>query len=473
VRPRFQRWFVLAAALACACGAGHGHAEIPGRVSGPSPFLQGCGGDSQPGTLYMNAEVEPFLAVDPKDSRHLIGVWQQDRWSSGGANGLVSGVSFDGGSTWTRNAARFSRCSGGDYQRASDPWVSFGPDGTAWQIGLSFDGNGPNRAVLASRSGDGGRTWRDPVTLVRDTDPGLALDKESITADPHDPALVYAVWDRVTEVTQPNSPTARGPAWFSRTTDGGASWETARMIYDPGPDAQTISNQIVVLPDGVLVNLFDVIAGNSTSAPTTRAVVMRSTDKGVTWSTPIEVAKCLFVGSVDPKNSRPIRAGAVVPAIAADAASGTLYVAWHDARFSGGVRDGIALSRSLDGGMNWSPPMQVNQAPNVQAFTPALAMARSGRLGVSYYDLRNDVASDGSQLLVTRWLATTADGGASWHETALAPPFDLRTAPFAGGYFLGDYAGLVHDGDSFLSLFVMTTGDGANRTGVFLRSARD
>jgi Neuraminidase (sialidase) len=245
------------------------------------------------------------------------------------------------------------------------------------------------------------------------------------------------------------------------------------MIYDPGPDAQTISNQIVVLPDGVLVNLFDVIAGNSTSAPTTRAVVMRSTDKGVTWSTPIEVAKCLFVGSVDPKNSRPIRAGAVVPAIAADAASGTLYVAWHDARFSGGVRDGIALSRSLDGGMNWSPPMQVNQAPNVQAFTPALAMARSGRLGVSYYDLRNDVASDGSQLLVTRWLATTADGGASWHETALAPPFDLRTAPFAGGYFLGDYAGLVHDGDSFLSLFVMTTGDGANRTGVFLRSARD
>ncbi len=123
--------------------------------------------------------MEPFLAVDPKDSRHLIGGWQQDRWSSGGANGLVSGVSFDGGSTWTRNGARFSRCSGGDYQRASDPWVSFGPDGTAWQIGLTFDGNGPNRAVLASRSGDGGRTWGDPVALVRDTDPGLALDKES------------------------------------------------------------------------------------------------------------------------------------------------------------------------------------------------------------------------------------------------------------------------------------------------------
>jgi len=31
--------------------------------------------------------------------------------------------------------------------------------------------------------------------------------------------------------------------------DGGDSWETARQIYDPGPDTQTISNQIVVLRD--------------------------------------------------------------------------------------------------------------------------------------------------------------------------------------------------------------------------------
>src|SRR5258708_38273153 len=101
----------------------------------------------------MNAEVEPFLAVDPKDSRHLIGVWQQDRWSSGGANGLVSGVSFDGGSPWTGNAARLTRGSGGDYPRARDPWVSFGPHGTAWQIGLTFGGHRPTRALLARRPG--------------------------------------------------------------------------------------------------------------------------------------------------------------------------------------------------------------------------------------------------------------------------------------------------------------------------------
>ena len=34
------------------------------------------------------------------------------------------------------------------------------------------------------------------------------------------------------------------------------TWEPARSIYDPGQNDQTIGNQIVVLPDGTLVDLF-------------------------------------------------------------------------------------------------------------------------------------------------------------------------------------------------------------------------
>jgi hypothetical protein len=83
----------------------------------------------------------------------------------------------------------------------------------------------------------------------------LATIKQSITADTHDARFVYAVWDRtVTDSTLTS--TLAGPTWFSRTTNGGKSWEPARFIYDPGPDAQTLSNQIVVLPNGNLMNLF-------------------------------------------------------------------------------------------------------------------------------------------------------------------------------------------------------------------------
>ncbi|HYV68445.1 MAG TPA: sialidase family protein, partial [Myxococcales bacterium] len=209
-------------------------------------------------SFYGRAEVEPFLAVDPLDPAHLITVWQQDRYSRGGSAGLLTGVSFDAGKTWETHSAPFSHCTGGtssnggDYERASDPWVTIAPDGTAHQQALTFDVSlgGGHRAILASRSTDGGRTWSAAKTLQGDFDSSFALDKGSITADPKDASHVYAVWDRLTVQNVPSSPSVHGPAWFARTTDGGATWEQARAIYDPGADAQTIGNVIAVLPDG-------------------------------------------------------------------------------------------------------------------------------------------------------------------------------------------------------------------------------
>ena len=82
------------------------------RVSASTPFAPACNTEPTRGaTFYRNAEVEPFVAVDPRDQDHLVGVWQQDRWSNGGSNGLGTGVSRDGGQSWTRTFPHFSlRC---------------------------------------------------------------------------------------------------------------------------------------------------------------------------------------------------------------------------------------------------------------------------------------------------------------------------------------------------------------------------
>src|SRR5690349_8993665 len=93
------------------------------RISGASPFAPGCNGQ-QTGTNFRNSSVEPFAAVDPGNSAHIVGVWQQDRWLDGGSSGLLAAVSFDQGRTWTASSARFSLCTGGVYDRASDPWVA-------------------------------------------------------------------------------------------------------------------------------------------------------------------------------------------------------------------------------------------------------------------------------------------------------------------------------------------------------------
>ena len=467
------------ALLLAGCGGGGGGGDNaapatpaaptdPVRVSGLTPFTAGCNGTQTGGTLFPNAEVEPFIAVNPAATANLVGVWQQDRWSSGGAQGIATGVSFDGGLSWSTVSAAFSRCSGGrednggDYERATDPWVTFAPDGTVYQIAVAFSGAnfapGAVNAVLVSRSADGGRSWSNPVALIRDGS-DFFNDKEAITADPTDARYVYAVWDRI-------APSAGGPTWFSRTMDSGRTWEAARLIYDPGPGNQTINNQIVVLPDGTLVNFFTRITGADTGTPDTSLAVMRSSDKGASWSAPVVIAAVQALGTRDPETRAPIRDGANLGSIAAGR-DGTLAAVWQDSRFSGGAHDGIAFSRSTDGGMTWTPPVRVNSVAAVPAFVPTVHVRGDGRIGVTYYDLRNNT-SDPATLPADYWLTSSADG-VNWQETHVSGPFDFAIAPNARGLFVGDYQALTSIGGDFVPFFAQTnTGNASNRTDVFV-----
>jgi hypothetical protein len=439
------------------------------RASRATPFAPDCNGAPQTGILYVNAEVEPYIAINPRNHFNLVGVWQQDRWSNGGAQGLVTGISFDGGFTWSRRTPPFSRCAGGsqqnggDYERASDPWVTFSPNGVAHQISLSVSGlpfePGAISAMLVSRSLDGGSAWSAPITLIRDGDQ-FFNDKETLTADPTDARYIYAVWDRLVA-------DGGGPTYFARTVDGGETWEQARSIYDPGVNSQTIGNQIVVLPDGVVVNFFTQIDFDPTTGNVTNAflAVIRSTDKGRSWSPPFEVSDIIVNGASDPETGTPIRDGAILGQIAVDH-RGPLYAVWQDARFTNGERDGVVLSRSTDGGITWSEPVRINREPFVQAFTPSVHVRFDGTIGVTYYDLRSNT-SDPNTLLTDYWLTRSRDG-VTWRESRVTGPFDLAIAPNAGGLFLGDYQGLTSLGPIFVPFFAQTNDhDLDNRTDIF------
>ena len=448
------------------CAVNPAVTTIQVRVTSTSPFAPGCDGVPPVGTLYTNAEVEPMLAINPRNPANVVGVWQQDRWSNGGSEGLRTGASFDGGQTWSFGMPAFSHCTGGnaanggDYPRSSDPWVSFGPDGRAYQVAIAFSGAsqapGSTSAVLASRSADGGRTWGAPSVLISDVN-GFFNDKESITADPTDATLVYAVWDRLT-------PDDRGPAMLARSTDGGLSWETASVLFDPGVHLQTLNNQIVVLPDGTLVNFFTQFDFSGKFAVVTLQVV-RSTDKGMSWSAPFTVSPVLSVGTFDPATGVPIRDGSNLGSIAVGP-HGELAATWQDVRFSVSGFDGIAFSRSLDGGLSWSIPVGINAVPSVAAFEPTVAYRSDGTVGVSYFDFRGAPATV-SSLPTNYWLTHSGDG-IVWRESPVTASFDLATAPNALGLFLGDYQALGSIGEAFLPFYVQAnSGNLVNRTDVF------
>jgi hypothetical protein len=446
------------------------------EVSGASSFAPGCNGAPQLGTNYRNSAVEPYLAVDPTNPAHLIGVWQQDRWSNAGSNGLLTGVSQDRGSTWSRTSAHLSRCTGGnssnggDYERASDPWVTFSPDGTAYQISVSFNSSNPGKAILVSRSTDGGLTWNEPWALASDTDSDFALDKPSITADPYNAHFVYAVWDRLSGLNSPDPTVVRGPTWFARMVNG--TWGDAQIIHDPGSDAQTIANQIAVMPDGTLINLFLLITKASTATSERQVAIQRSANNGASWSQPIVIDHSLATAVTNTKDGHRIRSGVLIPDIGVDARTGTLYVVWEDSRFSGFTREGIALSVSRDGGLTWSTAVQVNQVLSAPAFSPAVRVLQSGKIGITHYDLRNDDPRDTASFVATYWLVTSADGGTTWQESVIGEPFDLRTALLGEAYFLGDYEGMSQAGDSFIPFFAATSASaGADRTDIFIQPA--
>jgi len=480
------------------------------QVSGVSPFSAGCDGFAgQSGDVVLNSEVEPWIDVNPANAANMIGVWQQDRWSNGGSRGLVAGVTTNGGASWTVvNGLKTSLCTGGTaangggYQRATDPWVTFGPTGIAYQLSLSFNDVAPpltasdfDHALLASRSTNGGLTWSDPVVVKRDTAPTVFNDKQSITADPTNANYVYAVWDRL---VFPGSERASvqasfrtssfsGPAWFARSSDAGVTWEPARQIFDPGQLDQTIGNQIVVQPDGTLVDIFTEF--NNENAKKKRGGfirVLRSTDRGSTWSGPFDVGRLGTIGNFDPETGDPVRTGDIIPDIAVDssaaASRGRLYAVWQDASANGGQADATAFSQSLDGGLTWSPALKVNKTPtgipigNQQAFTPSVDVGADGTVAVTYYDFRNNTAAPP---LPTDYFVvhchpvspTACLDAANWvDERRLTDvSFDMRQAPNAGGFFTGDYEGLANAGTVFTPFFSQP--HGGDPSSVFFRRA--
>ncbi len=435
---------------------------------------------------YPNAEVEPWIAST--GNGHYIGAFQQDRWSDGGSNGLT--VATFNGKKWNlaTSQPKFSICEGatsgtpGYHERATDPWITVASDGTAYIISDTFDASRPGfggpSTILISQSKDSGANWSPSISVELDSGAGVLNDKESITADlsPGHTSNVYAVWDKLINPSLTASFDAfnhtfayKGPTFFASTIDGGNHWSQGREIFDPGEFNQTIGNQIVVEPDGTLVDYFDLI--NNENGPfgnqahtTFQVAVITSHDQGLTWSGPTIVANIVDT-PITTLDGNAIRTGDILPEIAIDQSNGNLYAAWQtDAK--------IAFSQSTNGGATWSTPITISKSGSAQAFTASIGVSASGRVGVSYYDLRN--ATSANPDLTDTWFdscSLACTDAASWTEVQLDTKggFHMKAAPLTGsGYFVGDYESVAANGSGFRNLWVMANpGSTADPTNAF------
>lgn len=100
------------------------------------------GGSADFADAYDNTEVEPQVAVDPTNPSEITGVSQQDRWPDGGARGLTSWMSGNGGSSWSKLPdVPWAACQAGPqrFGRVTDPWISYDKAGNLYFIGQPID----------------------------------------------------------------------------------------------------------------------------------------------------------------------------------------------------------------------------------------------------------------------------------------------------------------------------------------------
>jgi hypothetical protein len=452
------------------------------KVSSASS-LTGCpfGASDDFAAAYDGAEVEPQVAVNPINPNEITGVSQQDRWPDGGARGLTSWRSTNGATSWSKLPdVPWSACQGGPqrFGRVTDPWVSYDKAGNLYFIGQPIDSAELGLSAISVTTWDGS-TWRPPHVLIEDTgDRGVFNDKVSITGDPTRAGYAYATWlrgdyppgQRQSRIADFHSFAYRGEPMFSRTTDAGRTWSIPVPMRTSNAYFQ--GNQIAVGPDGTLYNVTANLFTGAGIQPNDKGIymgVMRSTDAGLHWSAPVQIAPIRTAQLFVPDDGFPIRAEDYLPDIAIDPISGAIYVVWSDGL--GTPINRVVMAKSTDGGRHWTGPTVVSAGgPNVQAYNHAIEVTAKGTVVLAYYDDRNNVLGDGVATTDV-WLRHSHDGGVTWEpEQHLHGPFDHYRAPtsfFAPGVprglFLGDYIGLeATSGDNVIAFFTSTNVDGAD-----------
>jgi hypothetical protein len=447
---------LLAAGTAVPAVAGPGpHAVGPYRVkelrvvSGPSPFPAGCPGARFDNTHVAGYETEPMISVNPASLRNLVATWKQDTAPVAAARTDLVASSLDGGKTWARRAIPgLTVCTGGTADATSDPWISAAGDGTVYFSGVPGDLSSlpPPIAVVASRSRDGGRTWPTPVTVAP---PLVGNDTDRITGSPTLAGHAYLAWANFTGVV-PRTNTLE----FSRTTNGGATWSRPVPIDQPGPFAGDYAPRILVLPGGTLLAVF---ARADAELELFQFYAARSLDEGRTWQPAVLAgARPLTPPLIDPGTGAELPQP-VYPSAAAGP-DGSVYIAFEDS--TSPASGAIGILRSRDGGRTWT----AGTLPGVSAFAfePAIAVDSHGTVGVTWYDMRNDRPGDDA-LTADMWFAHSGDHGATWRQTHIAGPTDLRPADLPVANYVGEYQGLAAlRGRGFAAIFTLAAPQARN-----------
>jgi hypothetical protein len=333
--------------------------------------------------------------------------------------------------------------------------------------------NPPLRRVGYSLSTDGGETWSNSKLLPQII-PNAALSSDPVVGvDLSGNFYIFTI--------SINDDTGNGELWVFKSTDQG---ETFDQVYQMANDLSAFEDKEWATTD---LNASSPYANNLYCSWTrfssgTEILLVRSTDEGITWSSPVSVSDLsnvqgsfpavgpngeLYVTWLGFNNTRQIMFdkstdGGVTfgtdvvisdainswfPHMAVDLSNGPrkgyIYVTWGDERNGD---DDAFLSYSSDGGETWSSVIRVNNDPvgnGKLQYWPSVAVSELGEISIIFYDTRNTVNNN----FIETYLARSTDALTFTNELMSTEPSptsipnnDVRFGDYIG---IDSYGGVV------------------------------
>jgi hypothetical protein len=283
--------------------------------------------------------------------------------------------------------------------------------------------------IVCQKSTDGGLTWSDgSYTGLNGT---KAQDKPWAVVDPRT-NNIYVSWTQF-DVYGSTNPADSSIIFFSKSTDGGLTWSTPKRLNRLAGDCNDSDNTVegavpTVGPNGEVYVVWAGPAG---------LLFNRSLDQGVTW-----MDTNLFISDIpggwDYSIPGIYRANGL-PITCCDMSHssyrGNIYVNWSDQR-NGLTDTDIWFVKSSDGGLTWSQRKRVNDDPpgKQQFFTWMTVDQKTGYIYFVFYDRRayTSTATD-------VYMAVSRDGGDTFQN------FKVSESPFTPdpAVFFGDYTNVT------------------------------